>query len=267
MKTRISIGLLFSSLLVFTSNTASAQVCRSSVDVSQFDDFYGALWGCQQWRINDMLSRFDMDKGDWDEGFGYENQCNDNLPLKRTFNALQVMAYATTNAPTCSQSSNNVGIWAYCWAGNSIDELDADCSEKSRATTSHGPFIDSRTALHAPFFYNETVVERAATIFHEARHASGHCQHVSSGTCLDGGSSCDPNWANGCVGFGSGSGLGANAFTVLYLHWFAISAQPSWTNSTVRASAVAGANYFLSRRFQTDPCFRLNSDGYAYATC
>jgi hypothetical protein len=100
---------------------------------------------------------------------------------------------------------------------------------------------------------DETVVQRAGTIFHEARHAQGWCDHTDS--CLDGSDSCDPNWANGCVGVGSGSGKGANAYTVPYMNWFATSARAGWINTTIRANAVSEGNKYLSRRFGTDPCF------------
>ncbi|HMJ11022.1 MAG TPA: hypothetical protein VK524_06420, partial [Polyangiaceae bacterium] len=191
--------------------------------------------------------------------------CNNNLPLKRTFNALQLLAYGVTSAPTCSTSNANVGFWAYCWSGNEIDELDATCSEASRAHTQFGAVIDNYTDLRLPFFYDETVVQRAATIFHEARHAHGWCSHDNS--CLDGNDSCDPNWGSGCVGFGSGSGAGANAYTVLYLSWFATSARSNWITTTHRQNAVAEGNYYLSRRFGSDPCFRMNSAGFTFATC
>lgn len=244
---------------------AQADSCSSDAPTNQFDSFYDPLWGCQQVFINDMWSRFDFDHDDWDQGFGYDDPCNDATPLQRTFNGLQVLAYAGTNTPTCSTSSSNVTLWAYCWAGNSIDELDGRCGTSARATTQFGVIVDNWTQLYIPFFFQETVTQRAGTIFHEARHAQGWCSHTNS--CLDGSGSCDPNWDNGCVGTGSGSGKGSNAYTVLWANWFATTAQPAWINSTIRADAVAEGNRYLSRRFGTDPCFRLNSAGFTFATC
>jgi hypothetical protein len=265
MRTKILAGLVASCVLMLASQRSEAAPCGKTAPSTQFDSFYAPLWGCQQARVDDMWSRFSFDAGDWDQGFGYEDPCNDTLPLKRTFNALQVLAYGVTSAPTCSTSNSNVGLWAYCYAGNSIDELDGVCGDSPRAYTQAAPVVDNYTNLYMAFFYGETVIQRAGTIFHEARHAQGWCQH--DGSCLDGGDSCDPNWANGCVGIGSSSGVGANAYTVLYMSWFAATARSNWINSTIRADAVAEGNRYLARRFGQDPCFRLNSAGYSYSTC
>jgi len=242
---------------------SQAASCTYVNTPDQFDSFYMSGWGCQQSRISDMWSRFSFDKGDWDEGFGYEDPCNNVKPLARTFNALQLLAYSHTGAPTCSTSGANVLDWAYCWAGNNIDELDGRCSNgDARAFTQGGPVIDNYTELYWPFFYGETVVQRAGTIFHEARHMDG-CAHNGQGGCPAGGESCDRGWSDGCWGWWSGNG--ANAYTVLYQWWFASTA--TWTTSTVRASAVSEANFFLSQRFNTDPCFRLTSTGSTFSVC
>lgn len=265
MKMQHLFGFAVLGAVALAVSPSQAATCSRVASSAQFDSFYGALWGCQQSRIDDMWSRFSFDRADWDEGFGYEDVCNDSLPLKRTFNALQLLAYGVTANPTCSTSSSNVGMWAYCWAGNSIDELDARCGESARATTRFGVGVDNWTQLYSPFFYDETVVQRAGTIFHESRHAQGWCSHTDS--CLDGSGSCDPNWGSGCVGVGSSSGKGANAYTVLYMNWFATTARSSWINDTIRADAVAEANRYLNRRFGTDPCFRMNSAGFTFSTC
>jgi hypothetical protein len=245
------------------SYAAPGQACSRVATNNMFDSFYAPLWGCQQVFINDMWARFHFNHDDWDQGFGYEDPCNEALPLKRTFNGLIALAYSGTTTPTCSTASSNVLLWGYCWSGSSIDELDGRCGETPRARTTHS--LDDYTELFMPFFFDETVVERAATIFHEARHASGWCHHTDN--CHDGVDSCDPNWSNGCVGFGSGSGPGANAYTVVYLSWFASNARAGWVNSSIRANAVAAATHFLNSRFETDPCFRLNSAGVAFSTC
>lgn len=265
MKIKIFTGLAISCAAMLISEHSQADCTVDPWPIDFFDTFYSPTWGCQQVFIDDMWNRFDFDEGDWDDGFGYSDPCNNNLPLKRTFNALHVMGYAVTANPTCSTSSSNVGMWAYCWAGNNIDELDAECGDgSSRAYTAYG-FVDDYTELYLPFFYHETVVQRAGTIFHEARHAHGYCSHTSS--CTDGDDSCDPNWGSGCVGLGSGSGAGANAYTVLWMSWFATTARAGYINTATRADAVAEGNRYLSNRFGTDPCFRMNSAGFTYSTC
>jgi hypothetical protein len=263
MKSIFVASILAAASLVLTHHSDAATCSR--VPTAKFDSFYAPKWGCQQVFVNDMWSRFDFDHDDWDQGFGYDDPCNDNLPLKRTFNALMLLGYGVTNTPTCSTSSANVGMWAYCWSGNSIDELDGMCGNSPRARTNYTPGIDNYTNLYMAFFYDETVVQRAGTIFHEARHAQGFCSHTSG--CVDGNDSCDPNFNNGCVGVGSGSGRGANAYTVLYMNWFATTARPDWINQSIKDDAIAEATRYLNNRFETDPCFRLDSNGFSFQTC
>lgn len=263
----ITFGRSIAGILVIVglcaARDAHAQACGRTASTAQFDAFYGALWGCQQSRVDDMWSRFHFGKGNWGNGMGYEDPCNDARPLKRTFNALQLLAYGVTATPTCSTSDSNVGLWAYCWSGNAIGLLDSDCDMDSRATTKYGILVSTSTKLHTSFFYDENVAQRAATIFHEGRHAQGWCQH--QGNCARG--NCDPNWANGCVGFGSGSGKGSNAYTVLFLNWFATTARATWINISIRNAAITEGNDYLSGAFSTDPCMRMNSEGYTFSTC
>jgi len=260
--------LLYASAIVASllglSSKSFAATCTFPVNQDKFDADYSAKWTCDQANVNEMVADFEMDEGNWDDGFGWADACNNDLPLKRTFNALQVLRFAVTATPNCSDTLENVGIWSYCYAKNAIDELDAECGDGSaRAMTHHG--IDDYTELYLPFFYDESVVQRAGTIFHEARHAGGWCSHTDG--CIDGNGSCDPSWSDGCVGFGSGSGRGANAYTVLFAHWFATTAREDWTNPTIRESAVAEGNRYLTNRFETDPCFRLDASGDFFAVC
>lgn len=222
-------------------------------------------WGCGQTYIHDMWTRFSMWDTDWDGGFGFDDPCNDSKPLKRTFNALQAMAYGVTATPTCSTSDDNVAKWAYCWAGNQIDELDSGCGDGSAyAYTTFGG-VDDYTDVYMRFFYELTVIERAATLFHEARHAHGWCQHTKTGCAL--GNNCEAGWTDGCHGFGSGSGPGAWNYHVRFLAWYLFTARAGWINEALRSSAVAKANMILIGRFEQNPCFILNSNGTTYSTC
>jgi hypothetical protein len=266
MKATMLAGLAALGVTLAGAAPASAQgACGRNTMPDQFDSFYAANWSCDRSVYMDMVNRFAMDKGDWDGERGWNDACNDNLPLKRTFNALQLLAYGVTNNPTCNRNNANVAFWAYCYAGNAIDELDASCDGGARAVTSILPGIQY-TELMQAFFYDETVVQRAATIFHEARHAEGKCEHTSG--CLDGNDSCDPGYNEGCVGLISkGGGPGANGYTVRWLAGFATSAQAGWTNTSTRENAVKEANYYLWRRFEKNPCFWLDSNGKGVRTC
>lgn len=263
----LTVGVVAASLAVVafavTARHARGATCTYVTTGDQYDSFYMSGWGCNQAAINDMWSRFDFDKDDWDDGFGYEAPCDTARPLARTFNALQLMAYSHTNTPTCSTSGANVLDWAYCWAGNNIDELDGRCgSGTSRAYTQAAPGIDHYTELYWPFFYNETVVQRAGTIFHEARHED-LCAHNGQGGCPAGGDSCDTSWSGGCWGWWSG--MGANAYTVTFQWWFVKTAV--WANPVIKENARAEANTFLERRFNVDPCFRITKTGGTMSVC
>lgn len=244
-----------------SSRLATADTCYYYETPDQGDDFIMSGWGCGQIYINDMWSRFTFHTDDWDDGFGYDDACNNALPLARTFNALQLLGYSHTSTPNCGTSGNFLD-WVYCWAGNAFEELEARCGNGTeRAYTSFGGF-SSYTHLYLPFFYEEDVVQRAGTLVHEARHAEGWCSHECS--CPRGGS-CDPNFGAGCTGWFSSDGMGTNAYQVIFLNWYATTA--TWATDALKASAVIEANYILDQGFCTDPCFRLDSSGYPYQVC
>jgi hypothetical protein len=71
------------------------------------------------------------------------------------------------------------------------------------------------------------------------------------------------NFYNGCVGSGSSSGKGANAYTVVYMSWFANSAVGA--TNPIKIQATIEGNDRLARYFTTDPCFRLASNGTIYS--
>jgi hypothetical protein len=269
MKTKIVSAVLLglgAGLLCFSPEAKAAEKC-SYITLDLQDSFYSAAWGCQQVFINDMWSRFHMSTSYWSGGWwGYEAPCDNGRPLKRTFNGLMVLGYSVTSSPTCSTSDPNMGKWAYCWAGNNIDELTTSCATDARATTQFGSPIDNYTTLKIPFLRDETVVQRASTVFHEARHANGWCRHNSSpcGAGLE----CEPSFSgSGCVGFGSSSGFGAFGYQALWLNWFASTAQSGWINFSTRADAVAEGNRILANNFSTKTCSRLDSNGFMFQIC
>jgi len=94
MKIQHLFGFALLGAVALNASPSHATSCSRVASSAQFDSFYGALWGCQQTRINDMWSRFSFDRGDWDEGFGYEDVCNDSLPLKRTLGILCARRFA-----------------------------------------------------------------------------------------------------------------------------------------------------------------------------
>jgi hypothetical protein len=260
------LALLFGVATTVSVSAAHADTCSVPYPLAdQGDAFYMYGWGCNQTFINDLWSRFDFQTSDWDDGFGYDAPCNNDLPLARTFNALMLMGYSYTNAPVCSTSDPNVLVWGLCWAGNQIDELNGRCGSwpnGDRAYTQYGWFVDAYTDLYFPFFYGEDVVQRAGTIFHEARHASW-CSHSANNDECARGKSCETSFYDGCGAFGDG--MGANGYQVRFLEWFAVTA--TWTTPFLTLSSIVEANNILGNAFKQDPCFRLASDGYEYSSC
>lgn len=123
------------------------------------------------------------------------------------------LSFAETSTPRCDYSQELALDWAVCFAGNAISELTPLCDGKGMAATTYYAIqVDFRTELHKPFFYDSDVPRRAATIFHEARHADGWCQHTDN--CAAGANACDPNFDEGCVGLASSDKKGAYAWTV-----------------------------------------------------
>ncbi|MFN0214188.1 MAG: hypothetical protein ACKVT2_08025 [Saprospiraceae bacterium] len=200
------------------------------------DVTFGAL--CTQSSINQHWNDFDFDQGDWDDGFGYSDPCNINLPLGRTFNALNLLDFFGTSGPDAN--GNWLG-WFYAYASSQIDELDALCgfgntSGCSTFATNFSGAQDNRTELYWPFFYHNvmSVPSRAATIVHESRHAGGKGHNCSS--CPNGGS-CDTDWAYN----------GAIRYEVMYCWW--LRSNGTGVTTALRQLARARGNTALGNNF------------------
>lgn len=213
------------------------------------DAAFGAM--CTQASINQHWADFDFDKEDWDDGFGYHAPCDINLPLARTFNALNLLDFFGTSMPP---RSSNWLPWFYAFASNEIDELDGRCGSGSAngcdiAATVDAAFVDNWTQLYWPFFYGIMVPERASTIVHEARHADGVGHDGGSGCPTVG--SCDSSWGYN----------GANMFEVLYLWW--VRAEGVGLSPAIRSNARTTGNQLLGNMFNRRP---TNGEVFGAAT-
>lgn len=264
---RLAFGILLSSLVFLGARSVAAEHCYYLETEDQGDDYYmwgDSGWQCDQRFIDYWWKAFEFDKSYWDDGFGWDDCCNNAQPLARMFNALYALGYSSTGTPTCSTSSANVTLWAMCWAASQTPRTLAGCGSGTRDgtfATTHRAIYGSYIKYFWPFFYGNTVSSRASTVFHEARHASG-CSH-NGGTRCKRGSSCDTSWTNGCS---SGTTRpGANQFQVSFLSWYIYSA---WrATDALKDSARTRANYVLEYGFASDPCFRLTTRGTTYRTC
>jgi len=251
------------------SISASAETCHYISTGDQGDDYYiwgNAGWNCQQNFIDYWWDAFEFEKDYWDDGMGYAEPCNNAQPLARMFNALYALGYSSTNTPSCSTSGDDVTKWAMCWAADNIKRTWAKCgnggTSGTLATTFRPTVGTKRTEFYWPFFYGQSVVRRASTVFHEARHASS-CGHNAKDSDCDRGESCDKSWSDGCKDLGKQAG--ANRYQVSFLAWYIASA---WrATSGLKDDARSRANDVLNRGFKSDPCFRISSSGGSYSVC
>jgi hypothetical protein len=226
-------------------------------------------WCSQGW-VNYFWDAYDFDKSDWDNGFGFTNACDRRRPLGRTFNAIYVLNYADgPGGKSRNDYSGSILHWGGNYSMREIDELDASCETNARASTRWGFLIDNYTRLKRPFFYSENVVERAATILHEARHADwcGHNGNDGSNRCSARSDSCDESFTNGCGGVGSPSGRGAVGYQAVWLWWFTFSADAITGTPTRRQFARDEANRIFNTMFDINPCINITSSGNSVSTC
>ena len=214
--------------------------------VASGDVHYMDLWRCEQRFIDFFWDAYDFSKSDWDEGFGYDDPCNNEQALARTFNALYALHYSHPD-PALSKGDRNGPIlrWGGSYAWSHIDELDARCGDGTAyAYTRWGPIIDNYTNLYLSFFYELSVPERAGTILHEARHADGK-GHDAGSNCLRG-RSCDSSWDYN----------GANRYQVTWLWWYRAAGVN--TTEALKIRARDRGNAILREGFTTDPGFVIS---------
>jgi hypothetical protein len=217
--------------------------------------------------INFFWDAYSMDEFDWDNGQGFDNACETRRPLGRTFNAIEMLCYAMPSDPTSTNDfSGNILHWGGNFSMREFDELDGECFGDSgqRAYTLWGS-VDDYTELYVPFYYDENVVERAATLLHESRHADwcDHSGNDGSNPCPAHSESCDERFDGGdaCDGVGSPTGMGATGFQALWLWWYLVEADSGHINTTMRFWAKDEANRIFDTMFDVCPGFSINVAG------
>jgi hypothetical protein len=198
------------------------------------DTLYGPRI-CNQPFIDWAWNAFDFDQGDWDDGFGYEEVCNNRRPLSRTMSGVWCLAYSAENYQNESYDSN-ILQWGCRFARNAIDEVDGRCGDGSAiARTTWGPFVDDRTELYLGYFA-QSVSLRAGSLVHEARHADGRGHDAGNK---------DSSWGYN----------GAWRWQVCWLAWFA--AAGTRTSAAMKTAARQRANNILNSDFVQNPGFNV----------
>lgn len=250
-------GIAICSLMLLPTGVATAGdswPCRGHVASRSSgvgDHMASKAWDCHNTGahadIDDLWRRFDFDRPDWDQGFGFYDRCGWGLPLKRMFDSLMLMKYSG-GWWTCKNSEPNFLNRAFCWAGNAIDEVDARCGDDDYyAQTARG--WDDRTMFYASFFTDLSTTQRAAMIVHEARHAEAGCSHIH----CDNGMECDQRYFNSCHG-----GMGAYGLQIHWLAHYIWHARPTWRQDRAIWRDIDHVNALLRTRFREKPCFYLD---------
>lgn len=198
------------------------------------DSLYGPRI-CWQAFIDWAWDAFDFDKGDWDDGFGYDAVCDNNLPLSRTLSGIWCLTYSAQDYQNESYSSN-ILQWGCRFARGALDELDARCGDGSYDAYTWWGWQDNKTELYLGYFYSEPVAARAGTLVHEARHADGKGH--------DDGNK-DSSWGYN----------GAWRWDVCWLAWFAYAG--TRTSAAMKTLATQRANNLINSRFTTHPGFNV----------
>jgi hypothetical protein len=211
------------------------------------DNLYGSRI-CWQAFVDWAWDVFGFQASYWDDGFGYEDPCNTDRPLARTFNAIWLLAYSAEDYWN-EEWNNNILHWGCRYARNQIDDLRSKCGDGSAwATAFHGLFVDDRVELYLGFFYSEDVPSRAGTIVHESRHMGGKSHNANfppSSVFGAGKSGADSSWAY----------HGAWMYDALYLWWFY--ADGRRTTSAMREAARQRAQLIIDNAFAAHPGYTI----------
>lgn len=207
------------------------------------DNLYGPQI-CWQAFIDWAWSAFGFNYDYWQDGWGYDDCCNTDKPMARTFNAMWLLAYSADDYWN-EDWGNNILHWGCRYARNQLDDLRAKCGDGSaNATTFQYWIFGSHVELYLPFFYSLDVAGRAATLVHESRHlgGKGHDANFPSWSAFGSGrSGADSSWGY----------QGAWMYDALYLWWFY--ADGHRTTWALRQRAKQRAQFLIDNAFATHP--------------
>jgi hypothetical protein len=194
------------------------------------DEQYSNIMGCDKHYIDKYWDDFNMLKWNWNDGFGYYDVCNNNLPLGRMLNAIFVLD-KTKNI----HYKKSILNWAYDYAEGDIITLSAGCGDG----TLNAQNILAKVTFYMDGFYGgKSVVRRAGILLHEARHTRRI--HNGWGNCPSG-ASCDSSWEY----------QGANQYQVLWLWWFG--RHSVHTTKALKNDALRDARWRHDNRFNQNP--------------
>ncbi len=213
------------------------------------DNYYGGFI-CDQAYIDYFWGTygFSGNKGYWDDGFGWDDCCNTDQPLARTFNACYLLTYSAEDYSNDDYGSSCLN-WARRYVRENIDDLISKCGDGTAIATSFsGCGVDDRVELYLGFWYQKSVPGRAETLMHEARHQGGkpHNANFPPGSIYGAGNAgADSSWDFN----------GAWMWAALYLWWFY--AAGTRTTSAMRDLARERGNIVIDNCFATHPGYSI----------
>ena len=222
--------LLLILALTESINSATCYIPQKLDHKKSGDEGYSDKMGCRKAYIHKFWDDFNMMKFQWNDGFGYYDVCNNDLPLARIMNAIFVL-YGTKY----SNERNSILNWAYDYAEGDISTLSAACGD---GTLNARNILTTVTFFMPGLYGGKSVIRRAGIILHEARHTRRI--HNGWGNCPSGGS-CDSTWEY----------KGANQYHVLWLWWFGLKSKN--TSQALKNDALRDARWRHDNRFNTNP--------------
>lgn len=207
------------------------------------DSLYGPR-ACWQAFIDWAWYAHGFKKNYWDDGFGYEDCCNTDLPLARIFGAMWLLNYSADDYWN-EDWSNNILHWGRRYVRDQIDDLRSLCGDGTAIAAS----VAGHVELYLGCFYSKDCAGRAETLVHESRHLGGrpHDANFPAGSVFGAGKSgADSTWGY----------EGAWMYGALYLWWFY--ADGRRTTSALRQAARQRANLVIDNAFATHPGFTIS---------
>jgi hypothetical protein len=211
------------------------------------DNFYGQFI-CNQIYVDYFWNTYGFkgNKNYWDDGFGWDNPCNTDLPLARTFNACYLLTYSAQDYTNDNwDAPQGILQWGRRYVRNNIDDLRSKCGD---GTAIARAFPGGTVELYLGCFYSKDVPGRAETLIHEARHQGGkpHDAQFPKGSVFgEGKNGADSTWDY----------QGAWTFGAAYLWWFfAVGAR---TTSAMRQRARQRGNLVIDNAFARHPGFSI----------
>jgi hypothetical protein len=210
------------------------------------DNFYGASI-CSQTYIDYFWNTygFSGNMNYWDDGFGWEDPCNTDMPLARAFNGCYLLTYSAEDYGNDSYSSPILN-WGRRFVREQIDDLRSKCGDGTAIARAFGG--SDLVEVYLGFFYSKDVPGRAETLIHESRHldGKGHNANFPAGSVFGAGKSgADSTWDY----------EGAWMYGALYLWWFY--AAGARTTSALRERARQRGNLVIDNAFATHPGFNI----------